>query len=117
KTDLPCRRSRHPSSLSCVCRLVFLTLQGLDVTWPGFKQQLLQCTTLLQTALNFRHQVLGDVQGKTAPFRTPVQHPTRVLFARQTGFTVRTDAWSAAQAQRARELREKLPPFGSQTSA
>jgi hypothetical protein len=101
KTDLPCRRSRHPSALSCTSGFVLLTLQGLDVTGSGLKQQLLQCTTLLQTVLDFRHEVLGDVNGKTAPLRLAVQDPTRVLFTGLAWLTVRTDARSAAQAERA----------------
>src|ERR1700680_241565 len=96
------------SALSCACGLALLTLQGLDVTWPGFKQQLLQCTTLVQAALDFRHQVLRDVNGKTPPLCSTVQDPTRVLFARLTGLTVRADARGAAQAERAENCGESL---------
>src|SRR5262249_60604592 len=96
KTDLVARRSRHASALSGACRLTLLTLQRLDVTRPGFKQQLLQYTTLVQAALDFRHQVLGDVNRKAPPLRPTIQHPTRVLFTRLAGSTVRTDARGAA---------------------
>jgi hypothetical protein len=41
KTDLPRRRSRHPSVLLLACGFALRTLQGLDVAWCGLKQQLL----------------------------------------------------------------------------
>src|SRR6476620_1367678 len=96
KTDLACRRSRHPSALSSTSGFVLLTLQRLDVTGSRLEQQLLQCTTLLQTALDFRHEVLGDVNGETAPLCSAIQDPTRVLFTGLACMTVRTDARSAA---------------------
>jgi hypothetical protein len=46
--------------------IVLLTLQRLDVAWCDLKQQPLQCSALVQTALEFRDQVLGNVGGKTA---------------------------------------------------
>src|SRR5262245_63710882 len=107
KTDLPRRRSRHPSVLLLARGLVLLTLQGFHVAWRSLKQQLLQCTTLLQTALHFRHQVFGNVNGESAALRPAVQHPARVLFARPTRLTARTDTWGAPQTKRAENCRKR----------
>src|SRR5215471_3064437 len=106
KTDLLCRGSRHLSALAC--GLVLLTLQRLHVTWSRLKQQLLQGTTPVQAVLEFRHQVRGNVNGKTPPLRSTVQDPTGMLLARLAGLTGRADARSAPQAERAENCRESV---------
>src|SRR5262249_23758870 len=115
----PCRINSQSAKLICcavaldtrsvlllACGFVPLTLQSLDVAWCGLKQQLLQCSALVQTALNFRDQVLRNVDRKAATLHTPIQHPTRVLCAGLASGAVGTDAWSAAQAKRAENCRQ-----------
>src|SRR5262249_27530356 len=59
---------------------------------------------------DFRHQVLGHVNGKTPPPRSAVQDPTRVLFAGLTCLAVRANARSTTQTERAENCRKR--PFG-----
>jgi hypothetical protein len=77
------RSSRHHSALLRACGLALRTLQGLDVTWPRLKQQLLQRMTFVQTALDFRHKVFGNVNGKMAPSLARKEPNSRAVY--QTG--------------------------------
>src|SRR5262249_55216313 len=116
----PCRINSQSAKL--ICRAAALDtrqLSGVITDFPSHASRrsrnaarpqtlIPECTTLLQAAPDFRHQVLGHVNGKTAPPRSAVQDPTRVLFAGLTCLAVRADARSTTQTERAENCRKSV---------
>jgi len=111
KTDLSLRNPRHGSVLVALCRRGALALQRLDVSRRRLVQQILQRTSVVQTALHLGHKLFRHVHGDATTLRATVQHIISVLLAGPTSRAVLADAPRAPQAQRAKNRRPKRRRF------
>ena len=75
-------------------------LQGFGVSQRCLVEQVLQCTAIVETTAHLRHELVGNVNGKTAALDSAVKNMARVLFACEASFAVLADASSAAKTER-----------------
>ena len=76
-----------------------LVFEGFGIAQGALIQQLLKDTTVVETELYLRDQVVRDVNGEAPSFDSPVKDMTGVLFAATTGFTVLAHTGASPQAQ------------------
>jgi hypothetical protein len=70
----------------------------LEIARAGLVQQFLQGMTVIQTATDFRHQLLGNLKTNTAPLEAARENIAGVLFPGKTGAAVLAHAGAAAEA-------------------
>ena len=103
KTDLSRRRSHTAQLFLPLGRLGPLSLQCLHVARCGLLQQLLQSTSVIQSALHLGHKLFGHVDCNPPPLLPAVEDVTSMLLPRHTSRTILAHAGTAAKAQRAKQ--------------
>ena len=104
----------HRSALLALGRLRPLSLQRLHVARCGLLQQLLQSTSVIQSALHLGHELFGHVDCNPPPLLPAVQDVTWMLLPRHTGRTILAHAGTAAKAQGPNQRRPKPRCFALQ---
>src|ERR1700720_4688123 len=80
----------------------------------GVAQQLLQSTSVIQSALHLGHKLFGHVDCNPPPLLPAVEDVTWMLLPRHTSRTILAHAGTAAKAQGAKQRRPKPRCFALQ---